>query len=251
MTTQTKGQRTGFPEAVAFTTTHWSVVLNARGPDTPEAIEALEALCRTYYYPLYAFVRRQGYDVHAAQDLTQEFFHRFVEKDYLASVAPEKGRFRSFLLASLKNFLNVARVRDSAIKRGGLQTFVPLEDANVEDRFLLEPQLDQPPEAAYDRGWAATLMERALNSLREEFSREGKGEQFERLKVFLSREPGENEYATIAAAANTTSGAIGVAVHRLRQLYGQRVRVEVANTVAHPAEIEEELRYLFVTLTAG
>ena len=242
-------QLTVLPEATWFATTHWSAVLNARGPDTPEAVAALETLCRTYYYPLYAFVRRQGYDVHAAQDLTQEFFHRFVEKNYLASVAPEKGRFRSFLLASLKNFLNVARVRESAIKRGGQQTFVPLDDAHVEERFLLEPPLDLPPEAAYDRGWATTLMERALNSLSEEFQRDGKSEQFERLKVFLSREPGEGEYATVATTAATTAGAISVAVHRLRQLYGQRVRAEVANTVAHPAEIEDELRYLFSMLT--
>ena len=238
------------PEATCFATTHWSAVLNARGPDTPEAVAALETLCRTYYYPLYAFVRRQGYDVHAAQDLTQEFFQRFLEKNYLASVAPEKGRFRSFLLASLKNFLSVARVRESAIKRGGQQTFVPL-DAAVEERFLFEPQLDQPPEAAFDRGWATTLMERALNGLREEFQRDGKSEQFERLKVFLAREPTEGEYATIAATANMTPGAISVAVHRLRQLYGQRVRAEVANTVAHPTEIEEELRYLFSMLTTG
>lgn len=248
---QTDNQLGALPEATCFATTHWSAVLNARGPDTPEAIAALETLCRTYYYPLYAFVRRQGYDVHAAQDLTQEFFHRFVEKNYLASVAPEKGRFRSFLLASLKNFLNTARVRDSAIKRGGQQTFIPLDDATVEERFLFEPQLDRPAEAAFDRGWATTLMERALNGLREEFRRDGKSEQFERLKVFLAREPTEGEYAALAAAAKMTSGAIGVAVHRLRQLYGQRVRAEVANTVAHPTEIEEELRYLFSMLTAA
>jgi RNA polymerase sigma-70 factor (ECF subfamily) len=251
MMRQTNNQLTALPEATYFATTHWSAVLNARGPDTPEAIAALETLCRTYYYPLYAFVRRQGYDVHAAQDLTQEFFHRFVEKNYLASVAPEKGRLRSFLLASLKNFLSVARVRDSAIKRGGQQTFIPLEDAAVEERFLFEPQLDQLPEAAFDRGWATTLMERALNGLREEFQRDGKSEQFERLKVFLAREPAEGEYTTIAATANMTPGAVSVAVHRLRQVYGQRVRAEVANTVAHPTEIEEELRYLFSMLTAA
>jgi DNA-directed RNA polymerase specialized sigma24 family protein len=236
--------------AASFSTTHWSVVLNAKWPEAPGAVAALEALCRTYYYPLYAFVRRQGHDVHAAKDLTQEFFRRFVEKDYLASVAPEKGRFRSFLLASLKNFLHAARVRESAIKRGGRQTFVPLDDAQVEERYLLEPNFKLPPEAAYDCGWATTLMEGALNGLREEFRRDGKAEHFERLKVFLSREPGEGEYAAMAKEADTTPGAISVAVHRLRQLYGQRVRMEVAHTVAHPADVAEELRYLFALLTA-
>jgi RNA polymerase sigma-70 factor (ECF subfamily) len=238
-------------EAASFATTHWSVVLNAQAGDAPGASEALETLCRTYYYPLYAFVRRQGHNAEAAQDLTQGFFHRFLAKDYLASVAREKGKFRSFLLASLQNFLHVSRVREGALKRGGGQTLVPLDDASVEERFLLEPALDLPPEAAYDRGWATTLMERALTRLREEFQRDGKTGQFERLKVLLSREPADGEYAALAAAMNTTTGAIGVAVHRLRQSYGQRVRAEVAHTVAQPADVEAELRYLFAVLKAG
>src|SRR5262245_19984866 len=126
MARQSNDQPCVIPEAASFATTHWSVVLNARESGTPEAGEALELLCRTYYYPLYAFVRRQGHSPDEAQDLTQEFFHRFLAKDYLASVCPDKGRFRSFLLASLKHFLGAARVRDAAIKRGGQHTFVPL-----------------------------------------------------------------------------------------------------------------------------
>jgi RNA polymerase sigma-70 factor (ECF subfamily) len=238
-------------EAACFATTHWSVVLNAQAGDAPGASEALEVLCRTYYYPLYAFVRRRGHTAAEAQDLAQEFFHRFLAKDYLSSVAPEKGKFRSFLLASLQNFLNVARVRESALKRGGGQTLVPLEDASVEERFLLEPALDLPPEAAYDRGWATTLMERAWQALREEFRAEGKSELFEQLMPFLSREPADGEYAQRASAAGLTPGAFSVAVHRLRQRYGQRVRAEVANTVAHAADVEAELRYLFQVLNAG
>jgi DNA-directed RNA polymerase specialized sigma24 family protein len=250
MTWRLDEQRALPSKATCFATTHWSVVLSAKESDAPEAGEALEHLCRTYYYPLYGFVRRQGYPPHEAQDLTQEFFHRFLAKDYLASVAREKGRFRSFLLASLKHFLGAARVRDAAIKRGGRTSFVPVDDERVEERYLLEPKSEVPPEVFYDRGWATTLMERALKGLREEFQLEGKAELFEQLRTFLSREPVAGEYATAAAAANMTPGAFSVAVHRLRQRYGQRVRTEVANTVAHPTDVEEEVRYLFAVLTA-
>lgn len=223
--------------------------MNAKDTDAPRANEALEALCRTYYYPLYAFVRRQGHDVHAAQDLTQGFFHRFVAKDYLSSVAPEKGRFRSFLLASLKHFLSHARERESAIKRGGGQKFVSLD--GLEERYSQEPLAVLAAEVAYDRGWATTLMERALDNLSREFETEGKADQFERLQRFLAREPAAGEYAAIGGAANMAPGAVSVAVHRLRQRYGEAVRAEVANTVAHPAEVDEELRHLFAVLTAG
>jgi DNA-directed RNA polymerase specialized sigma24 family protein len=247
---QSDKQPPGNSQAACFATTHWSVVLNAKESASPEANEALELLCRTYYYPLYTFVRRQGHDPHEAKDLTQEFFHRFLAKDYLASVAPEKGRFRSFLLASLKHFLGAARVRESAIKRGGRHTFVPLDEGSVEERYLLDAKSELTPEIFYDRGWATTLMERALSGLREDFQSEDKADLFERLRIFLSREPREGEYAAVAKAANMTSGAFSVAVHRMRQRYGQRVRTEVANTVAHPADVEEELRYLFAVLTA-
>ncbi len=235
----------------SFATTHWSVVLNAQAWVTSTAIEALEVLCRTYYYPIYAYVRRQGSPAEEAQDLTQEFFHRFVAKNYLASVDREKGKFRSFLLASLKHFLSVARAHQSAIKRGGRQTFVSFDDTAVEERFLAEPPGSSPAEAYYDRGWATTLMEQALTRLRDEFQRDGKLPQFERLKVFLSREPADGEYAALAAAWATTTGAIGVSVHRLRQRYGELVRVEVSHTVAQPTDVADELRYLLTALTAG
>jgi DNA-directed RNA polymerase specialized sigma24 family protein len=238
-------------EAACFATTHWSVVLNARNVNGSAAHDALEVLCRTYYYPLYAFVRRQGCDAHAAQDLTQEFFHRFISKDYLASVSPEKGRFRSFLLASLKHYLSAARVHASALKRGGGKIFVPLDDENVEERYLLEPKSTLASEMIYDRGWATTLMERTLDGLCEEFQREGKSSLFERLRIFLSREPIEGEYERLGKDLNMATGAVGVAVHRLRQRYGQRVRSEVANTVARPGDVEEELRYLLAVLTTS
>ena len=233
-----------------FATTHWSVVLNAKEADAPAAHAALEALCASYYYPLYAFVRREGYDAHAAEDLTQEFFYRFVARHYLSSVSREKGRFRSFLLAALKHHLSVARAHASALKRGGGRSFVPLDEEKVETRYLHEPRPDLAPEMVYDRGWATTLMERALEGLREEFRSDGKAELFARLRVFLSREPGVGEYELLASELKMTAGAIGVAVFRLRQRYGQRVRNEIANTVAHPADVEEELRYLFAVLAA-
>jgi len=238
------------PDAACFATTHWSIVLNAKQASEPAAHEALEILCATYYYPLYAFVRRQGYDPHAAEDLTQEFFYRFVAKDYLSSVSPEKGRFRSFLLASLKHYLSVARAQAAAIKRGGRTNFIPLDGEKVENRYLQEPKSELAPEMAYDRGWATTLMERALEGLRQEFRDDDKAVLFEKLRPFLSSEPVVGEYQDLAAELNMTAGAIGVAVFRLRQRYGQRVRAEVANTVGHPADVEEELRYLFAVLTA-
>ena len=141
-------------------------------------------------------------------------------------------------------------MRESAIKRGGRFTLVPLEDGTVEERYLLDAKSELPPEVFYDRGWATTLMERALSRLCEDFQTEGKADLFDRLRIFLSREPREGEYAAVAQAANMTSGAVSVAVHRMRQRYGQRVRSEVANTVGHPADVEEELHYLFAVLTA-
>lgn len=225
--------------------------MNAKERDVPQARDALEVLCRTYYYPLYAFVRWQGHDAHTAEDLTQGFFLQFVAKGYLASVAPEKGKFRSFLLASLKHYLSVSRVHAAAIKRGGREIFVSLDAENVEERYLLEPKSELAPEIIYDRGWATTLMERALNSLREEFQRDGNTAVFDRLRIFLSREPTVGEYGRLATEMSMTVGALGVAVHRLRQRYGHRVRAEVASTVAHLADVEEELRYLFVVLTAS
>lgn len=236
--------------AVQFATTRWSVVLSAAQRSVPAAAQALEILCRTYYYPLYAYVRRQGYDAHEAQDLTQEFFSRFLEKNYLASVDPQKGRFRSFLLASLKHFLGAARLRESAVKRGGRYTFVPLDDT-IEERYQLEPETELSLERVYDRRWATTVMEQALNRLREEFSRAGKTAQFQGLEIFLSKEPDEGEYAVVGAALQMTTGAVGVAVHRLRRRYGELVRAEVAETVAHPAEVEEEMRYLVSVLTSA
>ncbi|MBI2925269.1 MAG: sigma-70 family RNA polymerase sigma factor [Verrucomicrobia bacterium] len=231
-----------------FVTTHWSVVLAAADGSSPVASAALEELCRTYWFPLYAFVRRQGYNTEEAQDLTQEFFCRFFEKNYLAQVRQEKGKFRSFLLAAMKHFLANERVRANRLKRGGGQTIVSLDTAQGEQRYLLDPETDLSPEKIFEQRWATTIMEKALARLREESGQAGKAQQFELLKKFLSTEPGEGEYAAIGKQLETNPRTIGVAVFRLRQRYRELVRAEVAKTVAHPSEVDEELRHLCAVL---
>jgi RNA polymerase sigma-70 factor (ECF subfamily) len=241
----------GGNDARVFATTHWSVVLAAHDGNSPQAAEALEKLCRTYWYPLYAFVRRQGQDAEAAKDLTQEFFRHFLEKGLLESVQREKGKFRSFLLVAMKHFLSNQRREASRIKRGGGQTFLSLDEQRAEERYALEPETDFSPDRIFEQRWATTVMEQALQRLRQEqeSSAPGKARQFERLKPFLSEEPGDGEYAGLATEFGLTRGAIGVAVHRLRQRYGELVRAEIAHTVSHPTEVDEELRHLRALLS--
>ena len=237
------------PTRAQFATTHWSVVLTARDGQLPGAGKALEALCRLYYKPVYAFVRRQGHPPHQAQDLTQEFFSRFLEKDYLDSVDREKGRFRSFVLACLKHFLSTARVRAAALKRGGHQRFISLEECNLEEQYQATGEPDASAERTFDRKWATTVMEQALRLLRQEFTAGGKASQFEPLKKFLSADPAPGEYALLSADLSMSAGALSVAVHRMRQRYGELVRCEIGNTVTHPTEIESEVRWLIEVLT--
>jgi RNA polymerase sigma factor (sigma-70 family) len=238
----------GLKTRAQFATTHWSVVLNAREGNTPGASEALEALCRTYYNPVYGFVRREGYRPQEAQDLVQEFFSRFLEKDYLESVDREKGKFRSFVLACLKHFLSTARTRAAAVKRGGRQIFLPLHELEENYQAACEPHLTA--ERDFDRNWATTVMEHALKALRHEFDETGKKLHFEALKKFLCAEPAEGEYGTLADHLGITSGALAVAVHRMRQRYGELVRAEVGNTIARPTEVDAEVKWLIDVLTA-
>ena len=223
----------------------------AAGQDaSPLAHEALETLCRTYWYPLYAFIRREGHSPHDAQDLTQAFFARFLEKNFLGDVHRERGKFRSFLLASLKHFLANEWNRARAQKRGGGQTIIPLDQETTEGRYHLEPRHDLTAEKIYERRWALTLLDRVLGRLREEVVAGGKTAQFEELKIFLSAGKGSIPYATVAAKLGSTPEAIKVAVHRLRRRYRELLRAEIANTVATPAEVDEEIRYLFRALSA-
>lgn len=234
-----------------FTTTHWSVVLAAGDDAGPATGRALEALCRTYWDPLYAYVRRCGHAADDAQDLTQDFFARFLEKNYVRHADPQKGRFRTFLLTSMKHFLANAHVRGQTQKRGGGQAVFSLDAATVEQRLGPEPADGETPEVIYDRRWAATLLERALAQLEQESTSAGKAKLFEELKPFLARESDEGEYAALAGRLGMTANAVAVAVHRLRERYRELVRMDIAQTVATETEIDEELRHLLAVLSRG
>jgi len=231
-----------------FATTHWSVVLTAGRRDSMQARDALARLCRTYWYPLYAYVRRQGHSPHDAQDLTQEFFARLLAKNYLGDVDRSKGRFRSFLLASLKHFLANEWDKAKARKRGGGQTFVPLEADTAETRYSLEPIDALSADKIFERRWALTLLEQALARLREEHVATGKVALFDLLKDCLTGESHSLPYSELGSRVGMGEGAVKVAVHRLRQRYRALLREEIANTVGSEKEVEEELRYLFAVL---
>lgn len=236
------------PAAGHFATTHWSLVLTAQQLDSSRAFEALSQLCRAYWYPLYAYVRRRGYDAHEAQDLTQEFFARLLEKDSLASVAREKGKFRSFLLASMNHFLAKEWNRAHRQKRGGGCVIVSLNDDSAENRYRQEPATDLAADKLFERRWAMTLLDGAMARLRQEFHAAGKAALFDELKGFISGGRTEERYAGVAARLKLSEGAVKIAVHRLRKRYGQILREEIAQTVSIPEEVEEEIRHLFQVL---
>jgi RNA polymerase sigma factor (sigma-70 family) len=232
----------------AFVTTHWSLVVSAGRNDTPHARNALEKLCRAYWFPIYAFVRRQGHGPHDAQDLTQEFFARLLEKKSLAVADPAKGRFRSFLLASLKHFLANEWDKTQAQKRGGGQILIPIDVATAETSGGFEPADHLTPEKNFERRWALTMLEQVLRRLRAEYVRDGRENLFEQLKPTLTEVSRSVRYAEIAAQMGTTEGAVKAAVHRLRQRYRELLRAEIADTVASPGEVEDEIRNLFAAL---
>ncbi len=247
------GESPSFPEPAdalprVFATTHWSLVGAAGDAKSPHAMEALEKLSRSYWYPLYVYVRRKGYSADDAQDLTQEFFARLLGRNYLSVADRNKGRFRSFLLGALEHFLAREWTKAHAQKRGGGKAFLSLAETDAENRYLMDPAHDLTPEKIYDRRWATTLLAQAMSRLREECAASHKCDLFDKVECLLSGEKSEASYAEIAAALNMSEGAIKVAVHRLRQRYGELVRDEIARTVAGPEEAEEELRYLFNVL---
>jgi RNA polymerase sigma-70 factor (ECF subfamily) len=233
-----------------FTTTHWSVVLAACQQESPAAGEALAQLCRTYWYPLYAFIRRQGSSPHDAEDLTQEFFLRFLERHALGSVRPGAGKFRSFLLICLKNFLANERERAHAQRRGGGCPPVPLDGGDAETRYLLEPADNRTPEAVFERRWAFAVVERTLAELRREYAGGKKCALFEELQGFLPCGQGSVSRVELAGKRGVSVGAIDVAVHRLRQRFGALLRQQVARTVSSETEVEEEIRHLISVLSA-
>lgn len=231
-----------------FRTTHWSVVLAAREGDSSQAQRALTELCRTYWYPLYAYIRRRGHGPADAEDLTQGFFERLLEKDYLGDLTPGRGRFRSFLLASLKHFLANEWDRAQTRKRGGGLVHFSLDEQDVEDRYRIEPVEDRTPETLFEQGWALTVLDRVLARLRAEFRSGERAGLFDELKPFLTSEPPEGAYGAIAARSGRKEGAVRVAVHRMRHRYGQLLRAEIAQTLTDPAEVEDEIRHLLSVL---
>jgi RNA polymerase sigma factor (sigma-70 family) len=239
------------PQAQLFATTQWSAVVSAGADTSPESSRALEQLCVTYWYPLYAYVRRHGHSVEDAQDLTQEFFARLLERKQLRLADRNRGRFRTFLLTSLKHFLINEWKLTQRKKRGSGQKLVSLDEERAESRFLAEPRVAQPPDALYDGGWASVLMDRALMALRAELEHAGKLDLFEKLKAFAWGGKSSLSYAVMAAQLALTEGAVKVAIHRLRQRYGELLRAEVAQTVSTPAEVDEELRYLVSVIRNG
>lgn len=232
-------------QSPAFTTTHWSNILHAGGEDSPVARAALERLCGHYWYPLYAHVRRRGHGPDDAADLTQEFFATLLRRNSLSQVGPEKGRFRTFLLTSLDYFLHDQSARTHAAKRGGGVGVLSLDALDAEQRFVLEPATDETPDKAFDRRWAAALMEQAFARLALEQAQSGKDELFARLKPFLGREIEPGEYDALASELGLTTNALAQNVRRLRLRARELLLDEAAQTVAAVGDAEKELRALF------
>jgi RNA polymerase sigma factor (sigma-70 family) len=237
------------PQRSAFVTTHWSVVVSAGRSDTTRARDALGKLCQTYWLPLYAYVRRAGHSPADAQDLTQEFFGRLLERHTLAQADPERGRFRSFLLASLKHFLINEWEKGRARKRGGRARMIPLQLGTAETRCAQLAAPDDTPDRAYDRQWALALLETVLDRLRQEYVDAGREDLFAGLKDTLAGGRAEIPYRDLGAQLGMSEGAVKVAAHRLRRRYRELLREEIANTVAGPEQVEEELRQLFAALS--
>ncbi len=231
-----------------FPTTHWSAVLAAGKHESPQAAEALEKLCRTYWYPLYAYVRRSGHSPEDAQDLTQGFLACLLARDSFAQVGPQKGKFRSFLLTALRHFLSDQWSQARAVKRGGGAAVLSLDALEAEGRYRLEPVERLDAEKVYERRWAMTLLEQALNRLREEATAAGKTNLFEALESLVA---GESDVSCgeVAVKLGLTEGAVKSALHRLRERYRALVCEEIAHTVAEPAEIEAEVRYLIAVVS--
>lgn len=232
-----------------FPTTHWSVVISAGDSDSQAASAALESLCQTYWYPLYAYIRRRGHDSHQAEDLTQGFFAQFLSGNHFARAEREKGKLRSYLLGALKHYLADAADHGKRLKRGGGQAPISLDVLTGEERYLAEPADERSPDRLFERRWALTVLDRVLARLKEDYDRGGNILLFARIKPFLISKAGLGSYSEIASDLGMTEGAVGVAVHRLRKRYGQLFREEIANTVANPLEIETEIRHLAAVLS--
>lgn len=228
-----------------FVTTRWTAVLAAGRKSSPQADVALEELCRTYWYPLYAYARRRGRSKEDAEDVTQAFFERFLRKNYLEGLSPERGRFRAFLLVSLKHFLADEWDRGARQKRGAHAMHLSLDWRDADTRYQLDLRDDLSPDRLYDRVWAVALLERVVGRLQDECAADGKAELFAKLKPMLTADRSVISYPQAAAALGMSEEAARVAVHRLRRRYRDLLREEIAQTLAEPAQVEEEMRALF------
>ena len=242
-------QRNSTQEEARFTTTHWSVVLAAGNQSSPDYTRALSTLCRTYWYPLYAYLRRQGFDRHQAEDYTQSFFAGLLERHSIGKADPEQGKFRSFLLASLTHFLADEWDRSQAQKRGGERKVLSLDIEDGETRYTREPADNLSPEKLFKRYWALMVLRQAMVRLKTEFATANKQHLFDNLKIYLTAQLDSISYRDAAAKLDMTEGAVRVAVHRLRQRYGELVRQEIAQTVTSPDQVDEEIHELFAALS--
>ena len=236
-------------EPRAFVTTRWSVVLQMRGAGSDQSRQALQHLCRSYWYPLYWFARRRGVGPHDAEDLIQSFFTHLLEKEVFARADRERGRFRTFLLTALKNFESNERARNTAQKRGGGQEFVSIDELQAQSRYEQEPSSDLSPERLYDQKWAASLLAHVVETLRAEYAAAGKSALFEELRHLLWGGRGLTSYDVIAQRLGTNEGALRVALHRFRARFKERLHDEVAQTVEDPSAVDDELRHLLASLT--
>ena len=232
-----------------FTTTHWSIVLKAGGRESQQADEALEKLCRAYWYPIYIFLRRSGWTAHDAEDLTQAFFERVLGHDYLRAVDRTKGKFRSFLLAMLRHFTANHRRDARAQKRGGRVSFISLEEELVDEQHLCAAFADASAEQSFERQWAMTLLEQVINRLREEYRSSGKATLFDALQIFLTGDKQAGRYGEVAVRLKATEAALKMAVSRMRRRYGELLRAEIESTVSTREEADDEMRALFAALS--
>ena len=233
-----------------FATTQWSQVLAAKGSGDTRARRALEELCSAYWYPLYAYVRHQGYGPDEAADLTQGYFAELLGKEFLKQVDPSKGRFRSFLLASLRHFVSRQRQKAGAHKRGGGVETLSIDTKDAETRFQVESLEDLTPERLFERRWAMTVLERAMAALEREASELGNEVQFERFKPYLTGQEPHLPYRQVAVDLSMSEGAVKMAVYRLRRRYAANLRAEIEQTVADPAEVDQEVRHLLACVSS-
>ena len=232
------------PQSPVFATTHWSIVLQAGDEGSPRAEAALTRLCQTYWLPVYAFVRKRGHSPEQAQDLTQGFFANFLEKQHVTKANRERGKFRSFLMTSVENFLRNENDRANAQKRGGGQQLISLDEQDAEARYLCEPTTETDPAKAFEQRWAATLLETVLQRLQAEFGATGRGDLFEALQAHFWGDPDSTPYPELAERFGLTLANVKTTAHRLRQRYRDLLREEIAHTVALPSQIDDEIRHL-------